>query len=121
MEISDQVEVYWNINKKCFSVRDTKTNKVILHTDKISLENAKFVVRQGGRNRVLREKQKNVHAFVRGYICTNKFPDGARAATYNPYKHDSFVDITTEQPISEASAVELFTRDGDRGGIKWVK
>lgn len=121
MEISNQVEVYWNLNKKCFSVRDTKTNKVILHTDKINLTDAKFVVRQGGRNRVLRDKQKNVHAFVRGYIAAHKFPERAKAATYDPYKYDSFVDVATEQPISEASAVELFTREGKRGGIKWVE
>ena len=61
-----RVEVYFNLHKKTFSVRSAKSGKVLLHTDEVHIENPEFVVRQSGRNRVLSEGRKNVHAFVRG-------------------------------------------------------
>ena len=61
-----RVEVYFNLHKKVFSVRSVMTGRVILHTDKVHISNPKFVVRKSGRDKVLRERKKNVHAFVRG-------------------------------------------------------
>jgi len=119
MNNKERVDVYWNINKKCFSVKSCKTGKVILHTDKISLEDAKFVVRQSGRERVLREKQKNVHAFVRGYVTANAGSHKMHEATYNPYKYSSFVVTDTEEPVDSASFVELFTNEKIKGSINF--
>jgi hypothetical protein len=119
MNNKERVDVYWNINKKCFSVKSCKTGKVILHTDKISLEDAKFVVREGGRQRVLREKQKNVHAFVRGYVTSKTSAHKVQEATYNPYKYDSFVVTDTEEPVDSASLVELFTNEKIKGSINF--
>lgn len=119
MNNKERVDVYWNINKKCFSVKSCKTGKVILHTDKISLEDAKFVVREGGRQRVLREKQKNVHAFVRGYVTAKTSAHKVQEATYNPYKYDSFVVTDTEEPVNSASLVELFTNEKIKGSINF--
>tara|TARA_R110000824_G_scaffold149404_1_gene319710 strand:+ start:13 stop:483 length:471 start_codon:yes stop_codon:yes gene_type:complete len=124
MENKTKVDVYWNINKKCFSIKDCKTGKVTGYTDAIRLVKAQFIVRKAGRDRVIREQQKNVHAFVRGYIedVVSKATTTSeiREATYNPYKYDSFVDKHTEQPISEASVVELFTTEDIKGDIKWA-
>lgn len=99
------VEVYYNLHKKCLSVRHK--GKVISHTPAITLRNAKFVVREGGRQRVLQEGKKNVHAFVKGELVSYDSTEHARSATYNPYRFASFVDRETFEPVHEASLVSI--------------
>ena len=63
------VRVYRNLNNGKISILDKKTNKVVGYAKScfvIPMDNQttiKCVVLEGGRNRVLRDKQKNVHAF----------------------------------------------------------
>ena len=63
-----KVEVYRNLHKNCWSVRDCKTKKVIKHVQSAYIKNAELVVQPAGRSKVLREQRKNVHAFVRGQL-----------------------------------------------------
>lgn len=110
------VEVYRNLHKGTFSIRSVKTGKVIGHADVVELKDAKFVVRQGGRKRVLLEKKKNVHAFVRGTLVgmysnvpssfLSEFMDW-QDAYYNPYKCETFVNYHTHEPIHRAETVIL--------------
>jgi len=67
----------------------------------VELKNVSFVVGQKGRERVLREKRKNVHAVVRGELINfeSKSTDGLQRVTYNPYKNSSFVLAATGEPI----------------------
>jgi hypothetical protein len=99
------VEVYRNLNKGGYSVRSTITKKVIMHVKSIHLSNVTFHVQQGGRNRVLRTKQKNVHAFIRGTIdsLSQNFDD--KIAYYNPYLTETFIDKATKQSLTRANAV----------------
>ncbi len=104
------VEVYYNLHKKTFSVRHA--GRVWFHTNVLTLRNAKFAVQPAGRAKVLKEKKKNVHAFVRGFFVrgddhTNHRMLHATQATYNPYKYSTFVDIDTGEPIYEADTVYL--------------
>ena len=41
-----RVEVYFNLHKKLFSVRDCKTGRVVHHTYNIWIEDPVFVVRK---------------------------------------------------------------------------
>ena len=111
--IGEKVKVYYNLHKHTFSVQ--KNNLVVLHADYIKLENVEFRVRQGGMEKVRQEKSKNVHAFVIGtlvdfceYSCDDipEEPTG-EIVTYNPYKYDSFVYKETEEPVFNASEVDL--------------
>lgn len=108
-----RVEVYFNLHKYTFSVRSCKTGRVIGHTDEVHIDNPTFVVRKSGRERVLREGKKNVHAFVRGDVTL--FSDTNRPTldtlTYNPYKYASFVDKQTEEPVYKASRAWLTVTD----------
>ena len=100
IQTTNRVEVYKNLRLGCWSVRDLKTGKVIDHTAQIYIKDAELVVHPAGRARVLKTRQKNVHAFVRGYIDTEagknreggfwRSPNLWRA-TYNPYSNESFV------------------------------
>ena len=66
-------------------------------------------MQQGGNARVRREKRKNVHAFVRGYLTERVgiFPKNQKLVTYNPYKHTSFVERGTDKPICNAEYAVL--------------
>lgn len=92
------VEIYRNLHRDCFSVREK--GKVICHTDFCILKNVTFVVQPAGRRKVLRTKQKCVHAFVKGELVEDwgELPKMA-FVTYNPYLYSSFVLEYDKQPI----------------------
>jgi hypothetical protein len=111
--IGDKVMVYYNLHKHTFSI--SRNGRVIAHADYVKLTDVEFRVRQGGREKVVREKSKNVHSFVIGTLedyC--KFPcenlpsePNSNIVTYNPYKYNSYVIKDTEEPIYSAGEVEL--------------
>lgn len=113
LSIGDKVEVYWNLHKKCYSVRHD--GRVVMHTNKLALRDVRFSVQPAGRQKVIANKQKNVHAFVRGlYAGKNfaEFSDCGTLATYNPYKYDSFVDVETQKPIYNCEKAFLTMKFG---------
>jgi hypothetical protein len=83
-------KVYRNLRRKCYSLMNK--GKVVRHETHLVLENVKFNVRPNGRDKVRREKRKNVHAFVEGELSA-PWPDyyGLTKVSYNPYLNDSFV------------------------------
>ena len=114
--LGKRVMVYYNLHKHTFSV--TFDGKVIMHADFVKLSDVEFRVRKGGRDRVRREKSKNVHAFVIGYLedfcqypCENipKEPNGI-VVTYRPDIYDSFVYKETEEPVFHANVVDMVNR-----------
>lgn len=107
-----KVFVYKNLHKNCYSVKDWKTKLVIAHVDEILLVDAEFKVSESGRQRVLKEKCKNVHAGVMGFwdkkaTAAFRLSGNTHPAYYNPYKFNSFVNKNTEKPVLEASTVLL--------------
>ena len=102
-----KIEVYFNLHKKTWSVR--QSGRVVGHTDYIQVKNPQYVVRQGGNERVRREKKKNVHAFVRGYVTDSLplFPQQQKFVSYNPYKNSSFVVRNTNDTICSSPYANL--------------
>lgn len=90
--IGKKIEVYRNLTKDCWSVR--YNGIVVSYAKTVSIENPAFVVRQRGRERVLEERRKNVHAFVRGELLSLDKRLGAlrHTARYNPYENLYFYD-----------------------------
>lgn len=109
-----KVFVYYNLHKKCWSVKalsGPNKGRVIAHCDKIVLRDPEFRVSQAGRRRVIRERRKNVHAGVAGYVMEGDLPCGRwLPTTYNPYKYESFVDLATEVPVQDAELVYMFDK-----------
>ena len=102
-----KIEVYFNLHKKTWSVR--QSGRVVGHTDYIQVKNLQYVVSQKGNERVRREKKKNVHAFVRGYITDSLplFPQQQKFVSYNPYKNSSFVVRNTNDTICSSPYANL--------------
>lgn len=99
--LGKRVQVYFNLHKKCFSVRCKKTRKVIAYLNNIYLEDVTYKVSEAGRKRVLKEKQKNVHAFIEGTIIKpfEALTSDLKPVTYNPYCYPSFVTRSDERAI----------------------
>lgn len=120
-----RVRVYKNLHKNCYSVRAMEGSMkglVIAHCDNIVLKDVKYIVSQKGRERVLRERTKNVHAFVEGHIVSMvtigksgfDFPlhtqlpfEDSIEVTYNPYKFSSFVYKRNQTPIEHSNYAVL--------------
>tara|TARA_A100001011_G_scaffold127031_1_gene133917 strand:+ start:1954 stop:2208 length:255 start_codon:yes stop_codon:yes gene_type:complete len=69
-----------------------------------------FHVDMKGREKVIREKRKNVHAFIKGFLQNAECVDTDRPATevtYNPYKYETFVEKDTEKFAYYADEVLL--------------
>ena len=62
----DRVKVYFNLNLDCLSVIDAETGLLYCHAHRVELHNARFRVQEAGRQRVIKNKRKNVHAYIIG-------------------------------------------------------
>jgi hypothetical protein len=113
-----RVFVYFNLHRKCFSIKaleGDRKGRVVAHSTTVLLEGCKFKVSEAGRQRVLREKRKNVHAGVTGTwinadrveSCYEFLSMVGRQVSYNPYKYDSFVIKATEQVVDKADVVGM--------------
>ena len=101
-----RVQVYYNLHKKCLSVR--QRGKVIDHVSMISLQGATFHVQPAGRKRVIKEKRKNVHAYVSGErVAVASYDGSSERITYNPYKNKTFVSVETGLPVHKKGIVTI--------------
>lgn len=110
-----KVFVYKNLHKDCWSIKQGGLVKV--HTTHLDLYQCDFRVNRKGREKVLREKRKNVHAGIRGYITppepSYKTWDDIgwwemSPVTYNPYKNKSFIEQRNGEPRWFANFVKLY-------------
>ena len=110
------VRVYYNTRKECYSV--SQGGVVRCHTKSLFMYDVRYVVREAGRQRVLREKKKNVHAFVVGYVG-DKFRDRAdhepQRVTYNPYRSGDF-ETAALQPVDHTPHAML-SLDAERHAV----
>ena len=106
IDLTKPVKVYKNLHNGMFSVQ--QDGKVVAHVDTIDLKDVTFKVSEAGRQRVLAERKKNVHAFVVGLVVdVNAFTTvdiqrrGVRVS-YNPYKSGKFL---TTDPLGRVAKV----------------
>jgi hypothetical protein len=122
------VFVYFNLRKKCFSIKaleGPKKGRVVAHSDKVLIYGGTFKVSEAGRQRVLRERKKNVHAGVVGHwsgslddeLTIERIVYNGTPVTYNPYKYDSFVHLYGEHPIETGRLVALTVSENKRSHI----
>jgi hypothetical protein len=94
------VKVYRNLRhgKKARPLYSIVQNgRVVSRRHRVLLGNVKFIVNQAGREKVIREGRKNVHAFAVGLLATQgccgidyNGRDLGTKVTYNPYKNAHF-------------------------------
>lgn len=105
-----RVFVYFNLHKKRWSVRALEGDQkglVIAHCDEVWLRNATTRVSEKGRQRVLRERRKNVHAGIVGEWCEAQEGFSGRQITYDPYRFASFVFRDDHSPCPGAEMIKM--------------
>ena len=123
-----KVFVYFNLHRKLFSIKALEGNmkgRVIAHRQSVLLSDATFKVSEAGRQRVIREQRKNVHAGVSGSWygddvdgkATAFITINGSAIMYNPYKYSTFVHLYGEHPITSARNVALNVSESKRPSI----
>jgi len=116
---SKRVYVYFNLHKKCFSVR--QSGKVVGHMDRVCLSDVRYLVSEAGRQKVLREKRKNVHAGLSGYFVDSvPVPWLSVDVTYNPYRCGSFVDVEDYEPVERSDFAYLDLRYNNKPCIEAI-
>lgn len=127
-----RVEVYYNLHKKCLSYRPSGGR--VKHAKAIILNDVSLDVQPAGRKKVLLEKKKNVHAFVRGmpawiagvdddledYTPENMERQGYPKVRYNPYHYKTFVIAGSEAPVHKASQVVIIGKDIYLSGFRYA-
>lgn len=111
------VRVFKNWKHGCYSIM--QRGVVRASASQVRLTNVEFRVREAGRQRMLREKQKNVHAFAVGHLVDFVHPSesriiepmAGRGAFYDPYRFESFVDSETRAPVTVVRSA-YFDEDG---------
>jgi len=104
IDFSRKVFVYKNLHKGCWSIKQDGLVKA--HAKELTLYDCTMYVNRKGRERVLRERRKNVHAGIKGLLKNAYFArvwddlpeDQFDEITYNPYKYSSFVHSKDGSP-----------------------
>lgn len=129
-----QVYAYFNLHKKLWSLRGAdglERGYVLAHASNVELADCTFHVSESGRQRVIRDQQKNVHAGIIGTLVgmTGKVTEVGKARamyllyddpedaievteeyepiTYNPYVSGRFRILRTDSPIESAESIIL--------------
>lgn len=119
---------YYNLHRHCWSLQHKRRNeqgklgwKVIDHASELIVRNPEFKVSEAGRQRVLREQRKNVHAYVEGMVALTSH-DRTRSpfeecsdweqVRYNPYETSEFVYVSDGTPVvSEYHVIAVLDED----------
>ena len=113
-----KVFCYYNLHRDTWSIKALEgpdKGRVILHADHVLLEHATPKVSEKGRQRVLREKRKNVHAGIVGTLVSTlklrhyAIPEGAPEVSYNPYKGSTFYYKASGEAWATQSEFVLLT------------
>lgn len=95
INLDKPILVYRNLHKKLYSIK--QGNIVVAHAERFCVRDFETKVNLKGREKVLRTKTKNVHAFIKGYYETSGMGTGADRndlgvrIEYNPYEYPFFV------------------------------
>lgn len=116
IDFSKKVFAYRNLRDKKFLYSLKQNGLVVAKAKSVMLTYCDFVVNKKGRQRFLKTKTKNVHAYVKGFVSKN----GAMGCDprknslhikikYNPYKscHFKTADFVPQTNVSSAIAVCL--------------
>lgn len=101
----EKVKVYFNLHQHVFSI--VAKGLVVGYADELALTDGYTRVSEKGRQRVIKEKRKNVHAYVHGIVSMPHNKPLETSLYYNPYEVPQFVEYETREPVGRLEAVQL--------------
>ncbi len=124
MNATTQVFAYRNLHRKLWSLRATRgadRGRIVARETTVLLENCTLKVSEAGRQRVIAQGRKNVHAGIVGTPCTLAVDDarlqGRRMVRlrYNPRVGPTFTREDTGETVITADLIVL-----DFAGRAWA-
>lgn len=106
IDLDKPVRVFRNWKHDCYTIMQDGRPRASAR--QLRLSDVEFRVRESGRQRMLRSRRKNVHAYAIGRLLDFVHPDddrnleamSGRGVYYNPYEFSSFVDGETRSPVT---------------------
>ena len=115
---SKPVRVFMNHKHQCYSI--FQNGAVRASARQVRLQDVELRVRESGRQKMLRENRRTIHAFAVGRLIDHIHPsdhgrdlgalDGRRLR-YSPREAGWFMDAQSREPVASASLVQ-FGEDG---------
>ncbi len=113
IDTNKPVRVIRNWKHDCYTI--LQNGRPRASAKQVCLADVTFLVRASGRNRMLREHKRNVHAYAIGRLVDFAHPDearelvtaGDRLVVYKPYDAATFIDVESGAPVSAASLVHF--------------
>jgi hypothetical protein len=97
------IRIYRNLNNGRMSIQAkvSKSWKVVGHVTDAVVKDVSFKVVESGRQRVIQEQCKNVHAWGQGVLISQLEPDiwAPVDLAYNPYAGSTFIERHTGREI----------------------
>lgn len=114
------IRVYRNLTKKGVWYSLVQKGKTVAHSSAICLKECTFHVNENGRQRVIKNKRKEFHAYILGMYTgsgmgtTAKRNDLPAIIKYNPYKHTGFtcVNLTVNGFVVKGARVVICNEEG---------
>lgn len=110
-----RVIAYKNLTRGTWSVAELKgergRGKLLSHHVTLTLANCQFHVSEASRVRMVRNQQREVHAWVIGDLVEQAPAAGVRVS-YNPYKGPDFVRCDTGAAVTRAAFCHFTAADG---------
>lgn len=122
IDYSKPIRIYRNLTKKGVWYSIVQKGKTVAHSTAICVKDAVFHVNEKTRQRVIKNKRKEFHAYIEGFYTTSGM--GTTAAKndlcveikYNPYKYKQFTCTNlTRQPFEIKSALFVIA---NKEGVK---
>lgn len=111
IDFSQPVRIYRNLNRKGQVYSVWQKGFVVAHMKEFVLRDVTFVVNKSGKERAIRTKTRNVHAFIEGLLVDfdNVLFEFSYNLYYKPFTKDGFfVKLLGEQEILlEVSKAEI--------------
>ena len=113
IDLDKPVRVFRNLTHGCYSI--LQNGKLKASARQVLLSDVEFTVRESGRQRMLKENTRNVHAFAVGQLIDYVHAQDSRelelivgrTVTYNPRQRGVFYDEQTLAPVTSAEVVHL--------------
>lgn len=112
-----RVFAYWNLHRSVWSLRaleGDQRGRVVAYRTLVRLDDVTGRVSEAGRQRVIREQRKNVHAGIVGRVSDqDEHQAVGHRITYNPYRSGTFHYADDQaRPFRGAPWALLETSDG---------
>lgn len=107
------IRVFRNWKRDCYNLM--QDGRLVGSARQVRIADAEFLVRESGRQRMLRTGSRNVHAWAVGRLVDAVHPDEGRelarpagqTVVYRPREAGAFVDANTGAPVHGAALVQL--------------